>query len=140
MAAAPPGGDFFRADASALPMQDAIPRSPHGPTIPPEEWVRGYFAGVDTLEPDAVTRHFAPDGRFRFGNDSPAVGHAAITAMLEKFYGQLAAMRHENTGLWTGEDSAVFEAVARPTSGSSPCRPSACCASTARATSPTSAW
>ncbi len=96
-------------------MQDAIPVSPAAdgpPRTPPADWVRGYFASVDSLRPGEVTRHFAVDGRFRFGNAAPAVGHAAITAMLERFYGQLSAMHHENTGLWTGPGSAVFEAVA----------------------------
>ncbi len=93
-------------------MQDVLPAVTTGYFLPSPEWVRDYFHGVDTMRPKEVTRHFAADGRFRFGNAEAAVGRPAIAAMLEKFYAQLSAMRHEETGLWTGDNSAVFEAVA----------------------------
>jgi ketosteroid isomerase-like protein len=73
-------------------------------------WVWQYFADVDTLDPARVARHYPADGRFRFGNAPPAVGPDAVRAALADFYTHVRGMAHRNTGLWLGDDSAVFEA------------------------------
>ena len=74
------------------------------------EWVWAYFQHVDTLQPDKVTQHYTEDGQFRFANNPPAQGKAAINQLLADFYANLKAISHRNVGLWLGDNSAVFEA------------------------------
>ena len=76
------------------------------------EWIRNYFKIVDTLDADVIVTHFTDGGKFRFSNQSPAVGKQAVRDGLAQFFETIQAMHHENTGLWLGEDgnSAVWEA------------------------------
>lgn len=74
------------------------------------DWVWDYFRDVDTLDAQAVTQHYTDDGQFRFANQEPARGKAAIEDMLQQFYGNVRDMKHRNTGLWLGDNTAVFEA------------------------------
>lgn len=74
------------------------------------EWVWDYFRDVDTFDPEQVVKHYAEDGSFRFGNQPPVQGKDAIREMLRQFYGSIRDMKHRNTGLWLGDNSAVFEA------------------------------
>ncbi len=76
------------------------------------EWVWNYFRAVDTLDPEQVVQHYLDDGSFRFANQPPAKGHAAIRSLLANFYQQIQSMEHVNTGLWLGNNTAVFEAEA----------------------------
>lgn len=76
----------------------------------PLSWVWAYFKDVDTLQPDKVTQHYTEDGQFRFANNPPAQGKAAINQLLADFYANLQAISHRNVGLWLGDNSAVFEA------------------------------
>ncbi|GAP98020.1 nuclear transport factor 2 family protein [Leptolyngbya sp. NIES-2104] len=74
------------------------------------EWVWNYFRDVDSFDPENVVKHYTEDGQFRFGNQEPARGKAAIAQMLSEFYKNLQSMSHRNVGLWLGDNSAVFEA------------------------------
>ena len=77
-----------------------------------EEWITEYFAMVDTRDVDEFLTWYAEDATFRFANQPPARGKAAIRAVLEQFYGSITSMRHEKTGCWADADSGAFEAVA----------------------------
>lgn len=80
---------------------------PFGP-----DWIAEYFAMVDTRDLDEFLTWYADDASFRFANQPPAKGKAAIRAALEQFYAQITSMRHERTGLWSDADSGAFEAIA----------------------------
>lgn len=53
---------------------------------------------------------YTESSTFRFGNAEPVRGRTAIEGMLADFYTHITAMEHRNTGLWLGDNSAVFEA------------------------------
>lgn len=74
------------------------------------QWVWDYFRDVDTLDPEQVVKHYPEHGSFRFANQAPAVGKDAIRQLLVQFYGAVQDMKHRNTGLWLGDNTAVFEA------------------------------
>ncbi|MEO1006241.1 MAG: nuclear transport factor 2 family protein [Cyanobacteria bacterium J06638_38] len=74
------------------------------------EWVWNYFRDVDSLNPQRVTQHYQQDGTFRFANHPPVQGLKEIETLLTNFYRQIQSMEHINTGLWLGNNSAVFEA------------------------------
>lgn len=56
------------------------------------DWVRHYFATVDTLAADAIVVHFAEKSRFRFGNAGGAVGKRAIRDALAEFFSKIEAI------------------------------------------------
>jgi ketosteroid isomerase-like protein len=77
-----------------------------------EAWIAEYFAMVDRLDPEELVSWYADDASFRFANQPPVRGKAAITAALRQFYGLITAMRHEKTGCWADEHSGAWEAIA----------------------------
>lgn len=77
-----------------------------------EAWIADYFAMADRLDPGELVTWYTDDASFRFANQPAAVGKAAISAALGKFYGLTTSMRHEKTGCWVGADSGAWEAVA----------------------------
>ncbi len=85
----------------------SVSTTPFGPA-----WIRGYFAMVDTMDPDELVRWYTEDGSFRFANQPPAQGKAAIKEALTQFYGLITSMRHEHTGDWSDADSGAWEAIA----------------------------
>ena len=77
-----------------------------------DQWMRDYFAMVDTLDVDEFLTWYGDECTFRFANQEPAHGKAAIRNALERFYALITSMHHENTGIWANEDSGAFEAIA----------------------------
>lgn len=77
-----------------------------------EEWITDYFTMVDKRDIDEMLSWYSDDGSFRFANQVPAQGKAAIRAALEQFYALITSMRHERMGVWAKADSGVFEAIA----------------------------
>ena len=77
-----------------------------------EAWIADHFATVDRLDPEELAGWYADDASFRFANQPPAQGKAAIAAALRQFYGLITSMRHEKTGCWADADSGAWEAIA----------------------------
>ena len=77
-----------------------------------EAWIADHFATVDRLDPEELAGWYADAASFRFANQPPAQGKAAIAAALRQFYGLITSMRHEKTGCWADADSGAWEAIA----------------------------
>ena len=77
-----------------------------------EAWIADYFAMADRLDPEELVTWYADDCSFRFANQAPAQGKAAIVAALQQFYKLVTSMRHEKTGCWADADSGAWEAIA----------------------------
>ena len=77
-----------------------------------EAWIAEYFAMADRRDPAELVTWYTDGASFRFANQPPAMGKAAISGALGKFYGLITSMRHEKTGCWVGVDSGAWEAVA----------------------------
>ena len=77
-----------------------------------EHWIIDYFAMVDNLDPAELVGWYTDDATFRFANQPPAQGKAAIIAALNQFYGLIISMRHEKTACWADAASGAFEAIA----------------------------
>ena len=77
-----------------------------------EAWIADYFAMVDRLDPEELVTWYTDDASFRFANQQPATGKAAIVAALEQFYQLITSMRHEKTGCWAESHSGAWEAIA----------------------------
>ncbi|WP_262699561.1 MULTISPECIES: nuclear transport factor 2 family protein [Streptomyces] len=75
------------------------------------EWIDSFYADVDAQLTERVLDRFAPDGEMVFGNNPPAIGHAAMREVLENLRHALAGMRHEWRNRWTvDEETLVLEA------------------------------
>ena len=77
-----------------------------------EAWIADYFTMVDRLDPEELVTWYTEDGSFRFANQSPAQGKAAMITALKQFYGLLKSMHHEKTGCWADDHSGAWEAIA----------------------------
>ncbi len=74
------------------------------------DFVWKYFENVDTMIPEKVTQYYNKESTFKFGNAPAAKGPEEIREALNSFYQLINGMEHVNTGLWLGDDNAVFEA------------------------------
>jgi ketosteroid isomerase-like protein len=77
------------------------------------EWIREYFLEVDRRDPDGLLRWYANEASFRFANQPPAQGEAAIRELLTGFYGTIATMQHVPLGVWADANSGAMEAEVR---------------------------
>ncbi len=74
------------------------------------DFVWKYFEDVDTMIPEKVTQYYNEDSVFKFGNAHAVQGPKEIRKALDNFYQLINSMEHYNTGLWLGDNNAVFEA------------------------------
>jgi ketosteroid isomerase-like protein len=75
-----------------------------------EELVRRLYTAVDAGDIEGYLSQLTPDVWFRFGNQPPVVGRAALRAALEQFYAGLTTLSHANTGVWRVDDTIIVEA------------------------------
>ena len=75
-------------------------------------WMTEYFEVVDRRDIDEMLDWYDDEASFRFANQEPAKGKAALRTALEHFYALITDMRHEQTGSWADQDSGAFEAIA----------------------------
>jgi hypothetical protein len=63
-------------------------------------WTAELFRSIDAKDTRRFVAFLAADAQFRFGNAPPAVGTAAITALLDGFFASIKAISHEVAGTW----------------------------------------
>jgi ketosteroid isomerase-like protein len=76
---------------------------------PPDEagltrWVHGFFAAVDSRDPDRIAAFFSDDVRIAFANLPIVVGREAVRRSFAQSAAFRRAVRHDITGVWTGCD------------------------------------
>jgi SnoaL-like protein len=67
-----------------------------------DPWTLELFDQIECMDAPAVARRFSADGRFRFGNNEPAVGREEIEQSIASFFNMIGGLRHEITGVWSG--------------------------------------
>ena len=77
------------------------------------DWIAAYFREVDRMDPDGLLAWYRDDASFRFANNEPARGKAAIAGLLCGFYGSILSMHHEVRGIWADATSGALEAEVR---------------------------
>jgi ketosteroid isomerase-like protein len=70
------------------------------------------LAAVDTLDLDAVTAHFAPDGGLMTADGRRAQGIDEVRTLLAEFLGTLRATSHRVTAQWHEGDTWIAEVEA----------------------------
>jgi len=69
------------------------------PISPP--WVAALFASIDARDTPRFLSFLTDDARFRFANQPPAIGQAAIGDAVGGFFAAIAGVRHSVRHVWT---------------------------------------
>lgn len=80
-----------------------------------QAWTRALFRAIDARDTDGFLAHLTPDARFTFANLPPAEGTAAMRAMLEGFFGAVAAVAHAVDDVWSVPGHVVCRGSVRYT-------------------------
>ncbi len=73
-----------------------------------ERW-RGLFAAIDAKKTHEFVSFLTEDAMFRYGSSAPAVGRAAITAMVDAFFASIRFSEHRILQTWEEPGSAVVQ-------------------------------
>lgn len=65
-----------------------------------DAWVAGLVAAIDAMDTRAFLAHLTEDATFTMGNFPPTTGTAAMTAMLDNFFGMLRSLSHVVDDAW----------------------------------------
>ncbi len=65
------------------------------------------FADIDTLDPDKFVAHLTPDVTFRFGNNDPMTGRAAVRDAVAGFFTTISGMHHHILNVYSDGDTAI---------------------------------
>lgn len=76
-----------------------------------ERWIAEFFASIDRMDADAFAACFAGDGAFRFANQPPLVGSAAIAGGAGAIFGMLKAIRHDLIKHWLIDGELLVEGM-----------------------------
>jgi hypothetical protein len=74
-------------------------------------WITDLFRSIDAKDTGKFVGFLTEDGQFRFGNAPPAIGRAAITALLDGFFGSIKGLRHDVANTWTMPDHVICEGM-----------------------------
>lgn len=78
--------------------------------MPTIDWVKDYFATVDSMNMERYLANHTDDVRFRFGSTPTTIGKEPIREGLNQLWGSLESMSHHMTGAWVVDNVAIFEA------------------------------
>ena len=66
-----------------------------------DAWIQGLVRTIDAKDTRAFLSHLTEDATFTMGNFPPTRGSAAMTAMLDNFFGMLRSLSHAVDDAWT---------------------------------------
>ena len=69
------------------------------------------FKDIDSMEPDAFTRHLADDVRFTFGNSETVVGRDNVRDVWAGFCDGIAGVRHDVIAEFEQGDATIVEST-----------------------------
>ncbi len=71
------------------------------------DWVTELFASIDRKDAKAFANFLTENGQFRFGNQDPVRGRAAIAEAVAGFFSTIASLSHRIERVWVHTDSVV---------------------------------
>jgi ketosteroid isomerase-like protein len=74
------------------------------------DWVKQYFADVDSMDVDALLNHLTDDVVVDWGNADPFVGKQAVAEAIGGFYQAIDGMQHEFLSVQDQGSEAIVEA------------------------------
>jgi ketosteroid isomerase-like protein len=108
-----PGGSYAIDDATAERMVRSSTLhlkelAEHPPEVP--QWVRGWFAAVDSLDADALDPWLADDVVLRFGKESEVLGRANVVETNRTVFSHMKAMEHHYVDVYHDKGKVLVEA------------------------------
>src|SRR5260370_3564832 len=87
-----------------------------GTAIPQKEdsmsdWVKNYYAVVDSMDVEKFAPLHTEDVRLRFGNAETVVGRDAVVRGIADFWGAIKGLRHNFVQTWDDGDVEIVEAL-----------------------------
>jgi ketosteroid isomerase-like protein len=73
-------------------------------------WVKDYYAAVDSMNMEQYLAYHTDDIKFRFGSTPTTVGKEAIEQGLNQLWGALESLRHQMSGVWQIGNVTIVEA------------------------------
>jgi hypothetical protein len=80
----------------------------HPPAVP--QWVRGWFAAVDSLDADALDPWLADDVCLRFGSENEVLGRAEVVELNREVFSHMKAMTHHFVEVYEDKGKTLVEA------------------------------
>jgi ketosteroid isomerase-like protein len=71
--------------------------------------VRAIFADIDAFDPDKFVAHLTDDVVFRFGNNEPAIGRAAVRDAVAGFFGTIDGLNHHVLNVYEVGETAIAQ-------------------------------
>ena len=65
------------------------------------------FADIDAFDPEKFVAHLTPDVTFRFGNNDPVTGRAAVQEAVTGFFSTIAGLTHHILNVYESGDTAI---------------------------------
>ena len=75
--------------------------------VPADSWVSDLFASIDRRDTDLFVGFLTEDAIFRFGNQPPVHGRAAIAEAVGQFFSQIAGLAHDVRDTWDAGDAVI---------------------------------
>jgi ketosteroid isomerase-like protein len=69
-------------------------------TMDTKAWIAGLVRTIDAKDTRAFLAHLTTDATFTMGNFPPCTGTAAMTAMLDNFFGMVRSLSHAIDDSW----------------------------------------
>src|ERR1041385_4145398 len=67
------------------------------------------FAAIDAMDAEKFVSYLTPDVKFRFANNEPALGRAAVTGGVEGFWSMIAGLPHHIRAVYENGDIVVAQ-------------------------------
>jgi ketosteroid isomerase-like protein len=74
------------------------------------DWVKDYYAAVDSMNMEKYLSFHTDDIKFRFGSNPTTTGKDAVVQGLSQLWGALESLSHTMTGLWQIDNVTIVEA------------------------------
>ncbi len=75
------------------------------------DWVKHYYAVVDSMDVEKFAPLHTEDVRLRFGNAETVVGRDAVVRGIADFWGSIKGLRHNFVQTWDEGDVEIVEAL-----------------------------
>ena len=75
------------------------------------DWVKNYYAVVDSMDIEKFGPLHTEDVRLRFGNAEPVVGRDAVVRGIAGFWASIKGLRHNFVQTWEEGDVEIVEAL-----------------------------
>jgi ketosteroid isomerase-like protein len=69
--------------------------------------VPAIFADIDAFDPEKFVAHLTPDVTFRFGNNDPVTGRAAVKEAVTGFFSTIAGLTHHILNVYESGETVI---------------------------------